>query len=121
MAQSKATEFVRRKARRPAKSLDAASQAGLEPASDEPQPWEKLERRWEHAMVNAVVTNMRDELGEVNYQLACQRLLEQRTTQEVADNLNLSPAQVRYRQHRVLKKVRVHLGIYTGEPIGAEA
>ena len=47
------------------------------------------------------------------------RLIDHSSVDEVASELNLAPQQIHARQHRLMKKLRARVALYTGGPIGS--
>lgn len=68
-------------------------------------------------MLQTLLEEIRGEVSDLNYQIICQRFLESRSVTQVAEALNLKPEQVRYRQHRLLKKLRTRQALFTGKPL----
>ncbi len=120
LVRNKATDLIHRKARQPAKSLGQQSQAPAEPPGNDPDPADVYERQWESAMLQTAIEELRTEISELNYRVLQMRLLEARDVADVAQALDIPLAQVRYRQHRMLKKLRARMAVYTGEHFGQD-
>jgi len=87
---------------------------------DGADPAELYERQWEDAMLQTVMDELRREVSQRSYRVLRMRLLEGRSVAEVAVALKLSPAGVRCRQHRMLRKLRARMAVYTGKHFGAD-
>ncbi len=120
LVRSKATDLIRRKGRHAARRLGHQSQAAGEPRGKEPDPADLFERQWESAMLQTALDELRTEVSELNHRVPQMRLLEARGVAEVAAELDIPLAQVRYRQHRTLKKLRARMAVYTGEHFGQD-
>jgi RNA polymerase sigma factor (sigma-70 family) len=117
VVRSKANDHFRRSTRRQADSLDAARQAGVEPVSSASDP-ASPPQEWEQALLETVLQELRGELSEENRRLLEMRLVDQRDVAEVAAELQITSEQVWYRQHRLLKKLKVRMSLFTGEQFG---
>lgn len=114
LARSKATDLVRQKARHNGKRLSETS----EPADDEPDPAEAHQQQWDRALAKTLLAGLCNEVSQLNSRLLRMRLIEGRSVGEVAAALDLAPAQVRYRQHRMLRKLRARMAVYSGNHFG---
>ena len=119
LVRSKATDVFRSKARRPANSLDQRMRAGQEPGDTQADPATLYEQQWEQSVLESIVSQLREELSPTNSRILQMRLIDRRSVDEVASELNLAPQQVHARQHRVMKKLRARVAFYTGGPIGS--
>jgi RNA polymerase sigma factor (sigma-70 family) len=118
IVRNRATDQIRRRARRPAQSLEELREAGREPGTAEADPAHLFECAWERLLLATLVSELRREVSDTNYRLLCLRLLEGRAVADVAAALGLAPEQAWYRQYRLLKKLQVRLALYTGKPFG---
>ncbi len=105
LVRSKAMNLFRRRARNPAKNLGDAIREGKEPVDDELQPADQFESEWESALLKTLIEELRGEVSLQNYRLLQMRVIEGQKVARVAAKLNLTPERVRYRQHRMLKKL----------------
>ena len=121
LVRSKATDLIRRKGRQAARRFGGDSQSFAEPRGNEPDPAELCQQQWENAMLQTAVEELRADVSELNYRVLKMRLLEGHGVPEVAAALDITLAQVRYRQHRTLKKLRARLAVYTGKPFGEDS
>ncbi|MFQ5730501.1 MAG: sigma-70 family RNA polymerase sigma factor [Planctomycetaceae bacterium] len=119
LVRSKATNILRSKARSPARSLDQEMIAGQEPGDPQADPAKLYEQQWEQALLDSTVSQLREELSPSNARILQMRLIDHRSVDEVARELNLTPEQVHARQYRVMKKLRTRLALYTGDPLGS--
>ena len=119
LVRSKATNVFRSKARRPADSLDQKMIAGQEPGDTKSDPATLYEQQWEQALLDSVVSQLREELSPTNARILQMRLIDHRSVNEVASALNLTPKQVNAQQYRVMKKLRTRVALFTGDPIGS--
>ena len=69
-------------------------------------------------MLQTLLAELCSEVSDLNFRLLKMRFVEDRAVPEVAAALNLTPEQVRVRQHRLLKKLRAMQAVYTGEQFG---
>ena len=118
LVRGKAANLFRGNARRLAENLQDASMAGREPIQPESDPVELFEKKWEAALLESVVEKLRQEVSDVNYRILRMRLFDDRDVKDVASELGVTPEQVRYRHHRVMRKLRTRLAVFTGEPLG---
>jgi RNA polymerase sigma factor (sigma-70 family) len=115
LVRSKAADLFRNKTRRPARRLEPADTPAREPRTCESDPAEALEAKWERALLQSVLQQLRREVSELNYRVLHMRLIEDQDVKQVAAELNLSPDQVRYRHHRMKRKLQTRLAVFTGE------
>lgn len=120
LVRSRANDLLRRRTRRTEQSIDAPGLDSQEPESKEFDPSESLDQEWEKAYLATVVEELRAQMSEPNYQLLYLRLIEGREVADVARALSITPEQVWYRQHRLMRKVRARVAIYSGQPFAAE-
>lgn len=119
LVRGKATNYFRQRARDPAKyNLGDAIREGQEPIDAAPQPPDQYEMEWEQSLAKTLVEEMRSEVSASNYRLLQMRVLEGREVADVAAELKVTPERVRYRQHRLLKKLKARVAVFTGEPLG---
>lgn len=116
LVRNNACDILTRRARRPLESLDAARQAGEEPL-DRDANSDSLEAEWKSALLQTLLEELREEVTPINWRLLQMRFVEDRAVAEVAAELGLSPAEVRYRQFRLLKKLRIRALALTGQPL----
>lgn len=114
LVRSKTTDMFRKKLRDSAHSIDLAVEAGHEPADKRLSPAEMEERQWKDAIVATLLDDLKPTISAENAQIVQLRLIERRPAAEVAEELDLTADQVRYRQHRMMKKLRARLAVYTG-------
>lgn len=120
LVRSRAGDLLRRKSRRPAESLERAREAGYEPADPAAEPGRQLETSWEHALLETLLDDLREEVSEINWRLLKLRCVEGREVADVARELGLSSEQVWYRQRRLLKKLRARMAVFTGQAFEAD-
>lgn len=114
IVRSKAADCFRRRARQSASHLERSSEV----PSEAPSPPDQFEQDWERALLETLIEDLRSQTSARNAQLLKMRLLDGRSVQDVARALDLTPAQVSYRQYRLLRKLKVRAGLYTGKPFG---
>ena len=119
LVRSKATNIFQRKARRPAVSLDQQKLAGNEQADTRADPAGLFEQQWKQAALESVLGEFCEELSATNARMLQMRLIDHSSVDEVACELNLEPQQIHARQHRLMKKLRARVSLYTGGPIGS--
>jgi len=120
LVRSKAGDLLRKRARRPAESLDAARAVGHEPVDREADPTKLMDRQWERALLETLLEELRQEVSETNWNLLRMRCLEGRDVPEVAAALGLSSEQVWYRQRRLMKKLQARVALFTGQTFGSD-
>lgn len=120
LVRSKATNVYRKRARQPAASLDDLISGGHEPGHAEDDPAALYEQQWEKTILETVFDQLREEMSPTNVQVMQMRLIDHRTVAEVSSELHMPPALIHARQHRILKKLRARVALYTGDPLGAE-
>jgi len=106
LVRSKATNVFRRKARQSAESLDDRISAGHEPRDSGADPAAAFERRWERAVLDKIVDQLREDLSPTNGRILQLRLIERRSVDDVAAELNVPAAVIHARQHRILKRLK---------------
>ena len=121
LVRSKATDAFRSKTRRPTSSLDQSMMAGHEPGDPQPDPATLYDQQWEQAILDSIVSQLREEVSPTNSRILQMRLIDRRSAEDVASELNLEPQQVHARQHRMMKKLRARVALYTGDPIGSQS
>ncbi len=115
VVRSKASDLIRRKTRQPQVSLGDAVHRGNEPSDLQADPATLYERQWDYMLVQTTLEEMRPNVTDTNYRVLHMRMIEGREVQDVATALKLTPDQVRYRQHRTLRKLRKKLSHITGQ------
>lgn len=114
---SRALNVIRRKARRRAISLDENLQ-GAEPADHSADPAALWEAKWDSELAHLLLAQIQKKVSPINYRLLYSRYVEGRSLSETAAQLGLSERQVSYRQHRLIRKLRMMraaLAVYRGE------
>mgnify|MGYP002622701971 CR=1 FL=1 len=114
LVRSKTTDLFRKKQRDSAHSIELAVETGHEPADQGMTPAEKEEREWKDAVVATLLEELQPEISAENFRIVQLRLIERQPAAQVAEELGMSADQVRYRQHRLMKKLRARLAAYTG-------
>ena len=112
LVRSKATNVFRKKARHSAESLDDLISAGHEPDDSQADPAAVYEKRWERAVLDRIVDEVREDLSPANCRILQLRLIERRSVEEVAAELNVSAEVIHARQHRILKKLKSNVASY---------
>jgi RNA polymerase sigma factor (sigma-70 family) len=118
IVRSKAGDLFRRRSRRRTESLDRGLDAGAEPAAPDADPSKQFDGEWERALLGTMLADLRREVPEENFRLLEMRLVEGKDVAEVAAALDLEPEQVWYRQHRLVKKLKARMAVFTGEALG---
>jgi RNA polymerase sigma factor (sigma-70 family) len=121
LVRSKAGDLLRRRQRRPAESLDAAREAGHEPADRESDPGRIIDQDWERALLETLLEELRQEVSDINWRLLRMRCLEGRDVPAVAAELGLTSEQVWYRQRRLMRKLQARVAVFTGQEMGGDA
>jgi RNA polymerase sigma factor (sigma-70 family) len=117
LVRSKVADLFRNRVRQQANRLEPSDLAAREITDADSDPAALFQKRWESALLESVVEELRAQVSEVNYRILRLRLLESCDVSEVAAELKLTPEQVRYRHHRVMRKLRTRLAVFTGEPV----
>jgi RNA polymerase sigma factor (sigma-70 family) len=120
LVRSKAANAFRKRAREPVANLDEMIREGREPDDRSADPAALHERAWEKAVLQSVFEQLQSEMSPTNARIMQMRLIDQRSVADVAAELNMAPVVVHARQHRILKKLRARVALYTGEPLGCE-
>ena len=120
LVRNKAMDRVRRRARHPVGSLHDAQATGLRDASDQADPTAALEQRWNQELVRTVLGELQKVSSETSYQVFYLRSIEERSVAEVAQAMDLTPAQVRARHHRLRRRFRTMLDLFAGRDLGGE-
>ena len=89
-----------------------------EPVDPEWSTSDSYDREWKTALVRTLVAELQREVSERNARLLEMRLVEGRGVTAVAAALGLTPEQVWYRQHRLLKKLRARAALFVGGQLG---
>jgi len=118
VVRNKAAELVRRRATRASERLVDAETLDATPDNRCTDPQLYLEQRWEEELVQVILTELRESSPKHSYRVFHMRLVERRTVQEVAKALDLTPAQVRARHHRLQKRFSALHKVYAGKDFG---
>jgi RNA polymerase sigma factor (sigma-70 family) len=104
LARHKAADLNRRRSRHPAERLaEDDAHAPLDPGLD---PAAEYERRRTQDQVRRVLADLSGQVSQLSFQVLYLRWIEGWPTTEVADALDLSPRQVRFRTSRMKRKFR---------------
>jgi RNA polymerase sigma-70 factor (ECF subfamily) len=95
----------RRKGRHPALSLDRELGFRQEPASTADDPALLFERQWERELLQGVLAKLQAELSPENFRILQLCLLEGRPASEVAEEVGLTPVEVRNRSYRLRQRI----------------
>ncbi len=117
VVRSRASDLMRTNKRLGERGLSDSMLAAYEPSEPDADPAALCEREWDRMMVRTVMEELRPEVSDVNFQVLHARLIEGREVEDVADDLKISREQVRYRQHRMLRKLKRKLARFTGQPV----
>ncbi len=112
LVRNKATDMVRRRARRPTSHLSPQVASSLHDETADPAA--EFENRWNVETVHAVLAQLEKEVSSRDYRVFYMRAIEGRSVQEVADTTGSSVEKVRYRHHRVKKRFAQLFSLYTG-------
>jgi RNA polymerase sigma factor (sigma-70 family) len=115
LVRSESYDVLNRRIRSREQSPNAEREAGYEPIDQGADPQLVLEKEWERTFLGILLTDIRDEISETNCQLLTLRFQDGLEAIQIATELNLSPEEVRYRQHRLLKKLRKRAAVLTGD------
>ncbi|MCA9188172.1 MAG: sigma-70 family RNA polymerase sigma factor [Pirellulaceae bacterium] len=118
IVRSKAADLLRRRLRRQTQSLDPIVGSAAEPIGDLPGPHVRLERSWHRSLVQTLLSKLKQQVSDVNYQVISLRFIHGLGIETIARRLDIAPEQVRYRQHRMLRKLRTMQNIYIGHVHG---
>jgi RNA polymerase sigma-70 factor, ECF subfamily len=103
IVRNKATDIVRRQARRSAEPITAAQD---HPDRNVENPSERLERTAAIDSVRAALNELKSSTTPDNYRLLHMRHVEGRDVADVAEALGITPSQVWAREHRLKGKLR---------------
>lgn len=95
---------ARRRKRQAAERIDAGTAATLR--SQEVDPASAYERQVQQQSVRRALTQLQRRVSRRSYRVLYLRSIEGQSVAEVAAALGLTPAQVRYRHHRMKRKIR---------------
>jgi len=116
LVRNKGCDVLQRRARRQTESLDVARRTGQEPVDRGLDPRDVIDGHWKQSLLEALLQDLRNQISEKNWRLLQMRFVEACSVSEVATELGLAQAEVRYRQHRLVKKLRRRAAALTGEP-----
>jgi RNA polymerase sigma-70 factor, ECF subfamily len=104
LARNKAVDVIRRRSRHAIESLgDHEDLVAMDPR---PDPAATYERARTLAQVRSVLDELSHQVSRTSFQVLYLRWIEGRPTAEVAAVLALTPEQVRFRTHRMKRKLR---------------
>lgn len=115
VVRSKASDLLRNRRLRSMKPLDHLQETAEEPRHATADPGEVLDSQWERSLLETFMEEQRTQLSETNWRLLQMRCLEGRPVPEVASELGLTSEQVWYRQHRLMKKLKTAISVFTGQ------
>lgn len=119
LARNKAVDVIRRRSRHPIESLeDRGESVATDPG---PDPAASYERQLTQTLVRSVLDRLSSQVSRTSYQVLYLRWIEGRPTAEVAAALELSPGQVRFRTHRMKRKLRTMMEESLGADTGVDA
>jgi RNA polymerase sigma factor (sigma-70 family) len=101
----KAVDLLRRQMRHQVARLSSQIAAALCDRDDDPAT--EYERQCRREEVRRLLGELRRRVSARSYRVVHLRWIEGRTTQEIAAALELTPQQVRFRQHRMMQKLRL--------------
>ena len=119
LARNKAIDSIRRRNRHVVETL-ADDEAGA-PMDPRPGPDAEYERRQTLSKVQGLLLELSRNVSQTSFQALYQRWIEERSTAEVAASLGLTTDQVRFRTHRMKRRLRDMLERASGReaPTGA--
>jgi len=103
LVRNKAVDLIRRRARRPQEALSDAVRTSLVDRDNDPVAL--YERRRLQALMGEALEELARDVPDLSYRVLHLRWFEGRTVREIADALGLTPEQVRFRYHRVKRKL----------------
>lgn len=104
LARHTLADMARRPGRPRPESLDTRAEARL--LGRDLDPATAYERRRIRELVRTVLRELREEVSDRSYQVLNLRRIEGRPVREIAARLNLTPEQVRVRDHRMRLRFR---------------
>jgi RNA polymerase sigma factor (sigma-70 family) len=118
LVRSKSCNILQNQARRRVESLEVVHLSSDE-ATDEksPDPADAVERQWKRALLETLLAEIRQEVSAKNWRLLQMRFHEGAEVAEIAAELGLTSEEVRYRQRRLLKKLKMRAAAFTGESV----
>lgn len=117
VVRSRASDMMRSNNRFGERRLSDSVLASHEPSEPGADPAVLCEREWDRVMVQTAMEDLRPDVSDLNYRVLRARLIEGHDVEEVAEDLKISREQVRYRQHRMLRKLKRKLARFTGQPV----
>ena len=112
LVRARAVDLLRRRLRRPTERIRSRTGAALR--SREADPAAACERQAEREAVRLLLAEFRHRVSRRNYHVLHMRSVEGRSVGETAAALDLTPEQVRYRHHRMMRKFRSLAGARAG-------
>jgi RNA polymerase sigma factor (sigma-70 family) len=109
LTRNKAVDVIRRRRRHSIESLSDRVEKSL--PGHEPDPAAECERHQLQTTVRDVLDRLSTEAPPRSYEVLYLRWIEGRTVPEIAVALGLTPEQVHYRHHRVMRKFRLLTGL----------
>ena len=107
LARNKVVDSVRRRSRHVSERL--GENEASSPLDPQPDPADQYERRRTRDQVRSALAELAGQVSRTSFQVLYLRWIEGMPTAEVASALALTPAQVRFRSHRMKQKVRLLL------------
>ncbi len=104
LARNKAVNAIRRRSRHAVESLGVREAMAVRDPG--PDPADAYERSRTQGQVRSALAELSSRVSTTSFQVLYLRWIEGRTTSEVADALELTPEQVRFRTHRMKRKFR---------------
>jgi RNA polymerase sigma factor (sigma-70 family) len=107
LAHNKVVDSIRRRCRHPFESLE--DYAASTPWDPRPDPADEYERHRTLDRVRRALAELSGQVSRTSFQVLYLRWMEGLPTAEVATALEITPAQVRFRSHRMKRKFRALL------------
>jgi len=118
LVRSKSADLMRRKMKQPQKQFEdaeAIEQLSIDQSSD---PVVQMESEWNDVLAKTLLDHVQTLVSEKNFAVLKMRTMEGKRVTEVAEALDLTPEQVRYRHHRVLQRLKAQKAVFTGDNFG---
>jgi RNA polymerase sigma factor (sigma-70 family) len=113
LARSKALDLIRERIRHPRVGFGAEILSEL--IGQEPDPADEYERHRTQTVVREALDELACRVSAVSYRVLSLRSIAGRTVPEIASELGLTPAQVRKRHHRTMRKLRRLIELRAGK------
>lgn len=118
LVRSKSADLMRKKMKQPHQQFEDAEAAAHLSVDKSSDPAARMESEWNDALAKTLLDHVKTLVSEKNFEVLKMRTMEGKSVSEVAEALDLTPEQVRYRHHRVLQRLKAQKAVFTGDNFG---